>query len=118
MTVVRTDDLATALRDVGQVVPEPSWDFLVYCRFLARRVPASETIGPDDLARLAEEVIDDLKEGVDRSTGSTFDPPLLTRRADLLYDFFRRKLELVAEKLGGREFADAFVAGLKPVVSD
>lgn len=117
MTAVSTDDLATTLRDVGHAVQEPTWDFVVYCRFLARRVPDGGSIGPSDLARLAEEVIEDLKEGVDRSTGGTFDPPLLSRRADLLYDFFRKKLALVAEKLGGRNFAETFVAGLKPAAA-
>jgi hypothetical protein len=116
MSAVNKDELVEVLEDVSRAVPEPTWDFLVYCRFLSGRLPETEKVSPADLARLAEELIADLRVGVDRTTQGTFDPPLLNGRSDLLHDFFRAKLNLVAEKVGGDDFAAAFATASQAAV--
>ncbi len=116
MNAVNASDLRELLRDLKPAVPEPTWDLLVYCRFLSERLSASGAISGGDLAALAEELIGDLKSGVDRRSGSTFDPPLVSGRSDLVYNHFRSRLEVVAERAGGSEFMAAVAAGLRPVV--
>ena len=115
MAPVRVEDLRATFDHIDRSVSEPTWDFTVYCRFLAGRLPAAGAIEGMELGRLAEELIADLKEGVDRARGRTFDPPLLSRRSDLVYNHFRSKLGSVAEKVGGAEFARALL--LRPVVA-
>ena len=116
MIAVNSSDLRELLRDLRPVVSEPTWDLLVYCRFLSERLPAAGPISGGDLAELAEELIGDLKTGVDRKSGSTFDPPLVSGRSDLVYNHFRSRLEVVADRAGGSEFRTAVSHGLKPVV--
>jgi hypothetical protein len=105
MTTVSTADLRENLLHIERSIPEPSWDFLVYCRFLAKRLPEKPSIDAGELGRMAEELVADLKEGVDRTNGQTFVPPLVSGRSDLLYNFIRDKLKVAAGKIGGTEFA-------------
>ena len=116
MTPVNAGDLRGLLENVKPAVPEPTWDFVVYARFLAARMPAAGPVAASDLARLAEELIDELKEGLDRRSGTVFDPPLVSGRSDLVYNHFRAKLGAVAAKAGGGEYAAAVTASLEPVL--
>jgi hypothetical protein len=113
MASVRVEDLKATFDHVDRSTSEPTWDFTVYCRFLAGRLPEAGAIDGAELGRLAEELIADVKEGVDRARGHTFDPPLLRGRSDLVYNYFRAKLGSVAEKVGGADFARAM--SLRPV---
>lgn len=115
MVPVRVEDLRATFDHVGRSTSEPTWDFTVYCRFLAGRLPEAGAVEAAELGRLAEELIADLKEGVDRTSGQIFDPPLLRGRSDLVYNYFRAKLGSVAEKVGGADFARAM--SLRPVVA-
>ena len=116
MTAVSVDELRAILKDVRPAVPQPTWDFVVYARFLAARLPEVGSIAALDCARVAEDLIGELKEGIDRESGSTFDPPLVSGRSDLVYNHFRAKLAAVAARAGGAEFATAVTAHLKPVL--
>ena len=102
--------------DPSKVAPEATWDLIAYSRFLAARLPEAGALGPADAAKLAEDLIADLKEGIDRRAQRTFDPPLVSDRSDLLYHYFRENLELFARQVGGDAYAQAFSAELKPVV--
>lgn len=113
---VAVDAWRTVLMDPSKVAPEATWDLIAYSRFLAARLPDVGGLGPAEAARLAEELIADLKEGIDRRTQRTFDPPLVSDRSDLLYNYFRENLELFAKQAGGEAYAKAFAAELKPVV--
>jgi len=104
------------LMDPSKVVPEATWDLIAYSRFLADRLPATGPLGAAEVARLAEELIADLKEGIDRRTQRTFDPPLVSDRSDLLYNYIRDGLAQFAKQAGGEAYAQAFSAELKPVV--
>jgi len=110
MASVNTANLRENLVEVARNVPEPQWDFIVYCRFLSKRLPETVEIEAAEFGRLAGELIADLREGVDRTNGQTFVPPLVSGRSDLLYDYLRDKLWTVAEKMGGAEFATAAAA--------
>jgi hypothetical protein len=79
-------------------------------------LPEAGALAPADAARLAEDLIVDLKEGIDRRNQRTFDPPLVSDRSDLLYNYFRERLALFAKQAGGDAYAQAFSAELKPVV--
>jgi hypothetical protein len=116
MTAISADDLRAILKDVRPAVPQPTWDFVVYARFLAARVPGAGSLAAPDFARLAEDLIGELKDGVDRKNGAVFDPPLVSGRADLVYNHFRAKLAAVAARVGGTEFGAAVTAGLVPVL--
>jgi hypothetical protein len=107
---VKTADLRDNLIHIDRTIPEPEWDFLVYCRFLAQRLPDRPAIEAAEFGRLAEELIADLKEGVDRTNGQTFVPPLVSGRSELLYNFIRTKLRQAAEQIGGAELAAAVAA--------
>jgi len=117
MTEVKAGELRALLRNVKPAVPQPTWDFVVYARFLAARLPEAGTVAAPDLARRAEELIGELKEGLDRKSGAGFDPPLVSGRSDLVYNHFRAKLAAVAGMAGGGEFAAAVAAGLEPVLT-
>jgi hypothetical protein len=104
------------LMDPSKVAPEATWDLIAYSRFLAARLPEAGALGPGDAARLAEDLIADLKEGIDRRAQRTFDPPLVSDRSDLLYNYFRENLELFAKQAGGDAYAKAFASELKPVL--
>lgn len=108
---VNVNELRETLANIARTIPEPSWDLIVYCRFLAERLLQKQTIEAAEFGRLAEELIADLKEGVDRTTGQTFVPPLVSGRSDLLYDFIRAKLAIMAHKIGGPDFASVPAAG-------
>lgn len=110
------DAWRTVLMDPSKVAPEATWDLIAYSRFLAARLPEAGALGPGDAARLAEDLIADLKEGIDRRAQRTFDPPLVSDRSDLLYNYFRENLELFAKQAGGDAYAKAFADQLKPVV--
>jgi hypothetical protein len=110
------DAWRTVLMDPSKVAPDATWDLIACSRFLAARLPEVGALGPADAARLAEDLIVDLKEGIDRRTQRTFDPPLVSDRSDLLYNYFRDNLELFARQAGGEAYAKAFAAELKPVV--
>lgn len=116
MTAVSVDELRVILKDVRPAVSQPTWDFVVYSRFLAARLPEAGSIAALDFARVAEDLIGELKEGVDQKSGSTFDPPLVSGRSDLVYNHFRAKLAAVAARAGGAEFGTAVTAHLKPVL--
>jgi hypothetical protein len=116
MTAVSASDLRAILRQVTPAVPEPTWDFVVYARFLAARLPEGGMMPAPDLARAAEDLVGELKVGIDRRSGATFDPPLVSGRSDLVYNHFRAKLAAVAMSVGGAEFAAAVTASLVPVV--
>jgi hypothetical protein len=107
MASVSVAALRENLVEVARNVPDPQWDFIVYCRFLAKRLPETQEIEASAFGRLAGELVADLREGVDRTTGQTFVPPLVSGRSDLLYDYLRNQLQKVAEKVGGAEFARA-----------
>lgn len=107
MGSVNVNELRENLANISRTIPEPTWDLIVYCRFLAERLPQKPAIDAAEFERLAEELIADLKEGVDRTTGQTFVPPLVSGRSDLLYDFIRAKLAIMATKIGGPDFAAA-----------
>lgn len=117
MTGANAGDLRALLRNVKPAIPQPTWDFVVYARFLAARLPEEGAIAAPDLARLAEELLGELTEGIDRKSGAGFDPPLVSGRSDLVYNHFRAKLGAIAEKVGGGEYAAAVTAGLKPVLA-
>jgi len=104
------------LMDPSKVAPEATWDLIAYSRFLAARLPEAGALAAADAARLAEDLIADLKEGIDRRTQRTFDPPLVSDRSDLLYNYFRDQLPEFAKRAGGEAYAKAFEAELKPVV--
>ncbi len=116
MTAVNTGDLRSLLQNVRPAVPEPTWDFVVYARFLAARLPATGPVAAPVLGLLAEDLIGELKDGLDRKSGTVFDPPLVSGRSDLVYNHFRAKIGAVAAKVGGGEYAAAVTAGLKPVL--
>ncbi len=104
------------LRNIDQAVVEPSWDFVVYCRFLAERLPEAGSLTAAEFASQAEELVSDLQQGVDRRTQKTFDPPLVSGRSDLLYNYFRTKLAMAAKQAGGEDYAKALAASLRPVL--
>jgi hypothetical protein len=103
------------LADVRLVVDQPQWDFTVFCRLLAERVPAAGGLPPGELARVVEELIDDLRSGVDRSTGEPFRTPLLNDRGDLINNYFRSKLLEVAEVLSGSDYSKVMCGSLRMV---
>jgi hypothetical protein len=116
MTTVAVEAWRGLLMDPSRVVPEATWDLIAYSRFLAARLPAAGELDAPAAARLAEELLSDLKEGIDRRTQRTFDPPLVSDRSDLLYNYFRHELVPMAKQAGGEGYAQAFAAELKPVV--
>jgi hypothetical protein len=116
MTAVNAGDLRGLLENVKRAVPEPTWDFVVYARFLAARLPATGPVAAGELARVAEELLGELKEGLDKRSGGVFEPPLVSGRADLLYNHFRTKLGAVAAVAGGSDYATAVTATLRPVL--
>jgi hypothetical protein len=116
MSAVPVQSWRDLLRNIDQAVVDPSWDFVVYCRFLADRLPESGSLTGAEFALLAEELVNDLQQGVDRRTQKTFDPPLVSGRSDLLYNYFRAKLVDAGKKTGGEDYAKALAAALKPVL--
>jgi hypothetical protein len=118
MTIAPVEVWHRLLFDPAKVVPEATWDLIAYCRFLAARLPAAGALEPAAAAELAEELIADLKEGIDRRSQRTFEPPLVSDRSDLLYNYFRHELVALAREAGGDAYAQAFAAALRPVVME
>ena len=116
MSAVPVQPWRDLLRRIDKVVAEASWDFVVYCRFLADRLPETGTLSAVEFASQAEELMSDLKEGVDRRAQKTFEPPLVSGRSDLLYNYFRENLAIAAKEVGGESYAKEVAAALKPVL--
>jgi hypothetical protein len=112
---IPVSDLKLTCLDVRPVIPEPMWDLTVFCRFLAARLPDAGAITAPDVARHAEELIEDLHGGVDRQTGKPFSTSMLNGRGDLVYNYFRTRLIDVGRAIGDEAFAEAVRAELRMV---
>ncbi|MGD8393935.1 MAG: hypothetical protein PVF43_00505 [Candidatus Eiseniibacteriota bacterium] len=112
LEAVPVNELRRACEDLDAVLERPQWDFTQYCRRLAERLDGDGSLTAAALARLAEELIEDLRQGLDRRTGKPFRSVMLNDRGELIYDYCRQQLVEVAGRIADRDFASALEAGL------